>query len=168
MEIRIANIQDLMEIDEIYNQAISSGFQTGDLVPWTYHKRLEWFNEHCPKTHPIFVAIEAERVIGFVSASPYRKGRGALSKTIEVSVFVHNQKLNRGIGSSLIAHMGHTASRIGYKTIIAIVLDTNLNSIYMFEKMGYSKWGVLPCVAEFGDVEVGHIYFGKKIEGCQK
>lgn len=55
------------------------------------------------------------------------------------------------------------SKELGYTTAIAIVLDENLRSKSMFEKMNYKKWGILPSVAEIDGVKVDHVYFGKKL-----
>ena len=45
-ECRLANIEDLEKITEIYNQAISSKFATADTIEFKSEERLEWFNSH--------------------------------------------------------------------------------------------------------------------------
>jgi phosphinothricin acetyltransferase len=56
---------------------------------------------------------------------------------------------------------------MGYKTLVAIILDVNIQSIKLFERGGYTKWGALPKVAEFDGVEVGHVYYGKQNIGIK-
>ena len=45
-QIRIADIADLEKITEIYNQAVSSKFQTADMIEFESKDRLDWFYSH--------------------------------------------------------------------------------------------------------------------------
>ena len=46
------------------------------------------------------------------------------------------------------------------------IIDNNTASIRQLEKYGFEKWGHLPRVAVFDGVEVGHLYYGLRIEKC--
>jgi len=50
------------------------------------------------------------------------------------------------------------------KTLFAILLDSNQGSAKLLKKFGFEKWGHLPRVAEFDGVEVGHFYFGLRMD----
>ena len=54
--IRLAQIEDLPALVDIYNQSIPSKHSTGDTQPLRVEDRLTWFREHLPEKHPIFVA----------------------------------------------------------------------------------------------------------------
>jgi len=36
-------------------------------------ERFEWFNNHKPETHPIFVYEINNQIVGWISISPYRQ-----------------------------------------------------------------------------------------------
>jgi phosphinothricin acetyltransferase len=52
---------------------------------------------------------------------------------------------------------------LGIKTLFAVIIDNNEASINLIEKCGYKKWGHLPKIAIFDNIEVGHLYYGKRI-----
>jgi L-amino acid N-acyltransferase YncA len=52
---------------------------------------------------------------------------------------------------------------VGLKTLFAIVLEHNMPSRCLLEKAGFALWGFLPSVADFGDFESGHCYYGLKL-----
>ncbi len=85
MIIRLAHIDDLPAIVEIYNQAIQTKQSTGDTQPLRVEDRVAWFHEHHPEKYPIFVAEEAGVVVGWCSLSAYRQGRAAFRHTAEIS-----------------------------------------------------------------------------------
>ena len=164
MNIRIAERKDLEAIVEIYNQAISAGQKTADLTPFTTDDRKQWFEGHTPDKYPIIVAEEKEQVLGYLTISAYRSGRNALRHTAEVSFFIHFEHHRQGIASRLLQHAIDMCPKLEIKTLFGILLDSNKASVKIFEKFGFEKWGHMPRVAEFDGIEVGHLYYGLRID----
>ncbi len=163
MEIRIAKIEDIKEIVEIYNQAVLEKFATADTDVLTIESRIDWFNNHHPEKYPILVYEKDGKVLGWCSISPYRPGRNALRYTTEISYYIHKDFRRQGIANTLITESIIYSRRINLKTLFAIVLDRNIGSIKLLEKFGFEKWGHLPNVADFDGEECGHLYFGLRI-----
>ena len=164
MNIRIAELKDLGAMVEIYNQSITAGQKTADTTPVTIDDRQRWFKSHTPGKYPIIVAEVKESIVGYLSISAYRSGRNALRHTAEVSFFIHFEHHGQGIASSLLQHAIDMCPTLEIKTLFGILLDSNQGSVKIFEKFGFEKWGHLPRVAEFDGVEVGHFYFGLRID----
>lgn len=163
MKIRIAEKSDLTRIDEIYNQAIALGQKTADLKPWEIEKREQWFYEHNSDFYPIYVYEIENEVVDYASISAYRPGREALKQTAEISIYIDNRYQYVGIGKQILKFVENDCRRIGVKTLFAIIIDSNVNSIRVMEKLGYIKWGHLPKIAIFNNIEVGHVYYGKRV-----
>jgi phosphinothricin acetyltransferase len=166
MNIRIAKLEDLEVIVEIYNQAISAGEKTADITPVTTDDRKKWFEDHTPNKYPILVAEKGESIVGYLTISAYRPGRMALRYTAEVSYFIHFEHHHQGIASRLLQYAIDMCPSLQIKTLFAIVIDSNHGSISLLEKYGFEKWGHMPRVAEFGGNKVGHLYYGLRIEKC--
>jgi phosphinothricin acetyltransferase len=162
MNIRIAELKDLKAIVEIYNQAIAAGEKTADITPVTLDGRKNWFRDHDPDKYPILVA-EEESVVGYLTISAYRPGRMALRHTAEVSFFVHFDHHRKGIASRLLQYAIDMCPSLQIKTLFAILVDSNQNSIRLLEKYGFNKWGYMPRVVEFEGIEYGHLYYGLRI-----
>jgi phosphinothricin acetyltransferase len=160
MIIRLAQIDDLPAIVDIYNQAILSKQSTGDTQPLRVEDRMTWFAEHRPDEHPIFVADVDGQVAGWCSLSAYRPGRAALSFTAEISYYISYAYHRRGIATTLVEHAVATCPALQIRHIFAIVLEGNEASLKLLEKMGFEKWGYLPRVADFDGREVGQLYYG--------
>ena len=161
--IRTAQFEDLESIVEIYNEAIEAKFQTGVTDKVTVDGRIDWFNEHTPDKYPLFVYVADDKVVGWLSISPYRAGRGAFRYSVEISYFVHNSHRKKGIASQLLVYAINACRQLDYKTAIAIILDKNTASINLMEKFGFEKWAFLPGVADFDGVECNHVYYGMKL-----
>lgn len=161
--IRLATIDDIDSVVEIYNQAIDARFQTAFMERLSVADRMEWFNEHLDTAYPLFVYVIDDKVVGWFSASPYRSGRAALRYAVEISYFVHKDYHKRGIGPQLLEHGLKACRELGYKTAIAIILDKNIPSMKLMEKFGFDMWAFLPEVADFDGVVCSHLYYGIKL-----
>jgi len=164
MNIRIAKLKDLEAMVQIYNQSIAAGQKTADTTLVTTEDRQKWFQSHTPDKYPILVAEEKGSIVGYLTISAYRPGRMALTSTAEVSFFIHFEHHRQGIASSLLQHAIDMCPSLKIRTLFGILLDSNQESIKLLEKYGFAKWGHLPRVAEFDGIEVGHFYFGLRID----
>jgi len=163
MNIRNAKFEDFEGIVKIYNQAILAGQKTGDITPFNTEDRIKWFEEHTPNKYPILIAEKNGLVVGYLTISSYRPGRMALKHTAEVSYFIHFEYHRQGIASALLKYAIDICPSVQIKTLLAIVLETNLASIKLLENFSFEKWGYLPKVADFNGIELGHLYYGLKV-----
>jgi L-amino acid N-acyltransferase YncA len=87
-DIRTAKITDLGSIIEIYNQAMSSKFETADTLAIDPKDTISWFSSHQKDAYPVFVYEINNRIVGWISISPYRLDRKALRYTVEINYYV--------------------------------------------------------------------------------
>ena len=149
--IRQAFRADLPRIVEIYNAAIPTRLATGDLEPISVESRQGWFQEHLPNQYPIWVAeTETGEVIGWLSFQLFY-GRLAYRKTAEVSLYICPNYQRRGLGKMLIEAGIKACANLEITTLVGFIFAHNLPSLYLFEKMGFQRWGYLPAVAQMDD-----------------
>ncbi|MBN1978213.1 MAG: N-acetyltransferase [Anaerolineae bacterium] len=163
MKIRIARQADLVQIVEIYNQAVALKSATADLDPVEPGDRVRWLEEHVPEKYPIYVAEVDGKVVAWCSLSPYRRGRMALRYTAEISYYIHGEYRRMGIGSALVQHATSQCEKLGIKTLLALVLDVNVASTKLLEKLGFARWGHMPKIADFEGRECGHLVYGLRV-----
>jgi phosphinothricin acetyltransferase len=163
MNIRAAKEEDLPAINRIYNQAVRKRFCTAHLEPVNMKESEHWFAAHDPSVYPVFVAVEEEKILGWVSLGPYRKDRQALAHVAEVSYYVDNQEQGKGVGSNLLAHTIGNASGYGFSVLVAILLNKNPASIGLLNKYGFEEWGRMPGIARIDRQEADHLYYGLKL-----
>jgi phosphinothricin acetyltransferase len=161
--IRLAEIEDLEAIVDIYNQAITAKFCTADTEIMHTEDRIEWFNSHEPDKYPIYVYIKDNQKIGWSSLSAYRPGRSALRFTVEMSDYIHKDFQRQGIGSELVEYTIKKCRELNYKSVFGIILEKNISSIKLMQKFGFELWGLMPNVADFGGEECGHVYYGLRL-----
>ena len=161
--IRNASEEDLSEIDNIYNQAIEAGFHTAHTEPLTKEERLQWFQKYSKNEYPLYVFEEKDKVVGWISVSPYRSGRDALNKTVEISFYVDFNFHGKGIGTKLVQYCLDQAEKINKRVFLAIIIEGNNGSIQMLKNLGFEKWGYLPEVINYRNEIRGQIYMGKVV-----
>ena len=152
MTIHDATETDLPAIVAIYNAAIPGHMATADTDPVTIENRNNWFHEHDPNGRPLWVALENDVIIGWLSFQSFY-GRPAYHSTAELSIYINLNFQRKGIGSALLAKAIEQAPRLGLKTLLGFIFAHNDASVRLFKKFGFQTWGVLPRVAELDGVE---------------
>ncbi len=147
----------------IYNQAINSKTATGDTHEYSLAERQEWFKKFDANTYPLYIAKIENRLVGYCSISPYRKGRNAMASVAEISYYIDYSFHGKGIATELVNHAIADCKRIGKKNLLAILLETNKPSISLLEKLGFQKWGHFPDIVEMHGKTMGQVIYGLKV-----
>ncbi|HDQ44463.1 MAG TPA: N-acetyltransferase family protein [bacterium] len=147
--IRPAEIQDIPQITEIYNEAVLNTVATFDTEPRTLEDRKNWFLDH-DESHPVLVAAVEGNVVGWAALSRWSE-RAAYDASAELSVYIAPDFRNRRIGRALMESVIGAGRDAGLHTLISRISAGNEVSIYMHESMGFDKIGVMKEVGrKFG------------------
>lgn len=161
--ITIARSEHLPAINNIYNQAVADGMQTAHIEAVSLNDRKEWFTNHTSDTYPVFVYLDDDSVLGWLSVSSYSKNRQALSDVVEVSYYVDYDYHNRGIASALVEHGLQFCQDHGYRIAVAILVSDNESSLALLEKFGFSEAGRIPDGLNFEGEFRDHLYMYRKL-----
>lgn len=162
MKIRDAAEEDLPAIVDIFNEAVATRMSTAVLEPVSVDDRLEWFYEHSPDHHPLWV-LELEREIaGWLSVHPFIS-RCAYRGTAEVSVYVGERFRRRGVGRTLLEEAIKRGAALEISALAGLIFGHNAASLHLFECAGFARWGVLPRVAQLDGVECDIVIVGRHI-----
>ncbi len=154
MKIRTALQSDMECLLEIYNYEISNGIATLDLKEKTIEERYEWFFSHNTGNHPLIVAEQDGKAVGYASLSSYRE-KEAYKQTVELSVYIHPQYRRRGIAGSLINNLiEYAKANEAIHTIVSVITEGNEGSVKLHEQFGFQYCGIVR--------EVG-MKFGKQL-----
>ena len=162
LDIRPARPDDLEAIVEIHNQAIRAG-AIGFLEPHDVEERRAWLDGR-PEKRPVLVAERDGAVVGWAELSDYRPGRRALRHAVEISYFVDAAQVRRGVGSALVRRCVELCPDLGIRDLVAILLEDNHASVGLLEKLGFTRRGHLPGIAVVEGREVGHLYYGLRVD----
>ena len=142
MSVRLATLQDLPEILEIYgpyveNTAIS--FEYTVPTPEAFTERFLQITAQ----FPWLVWEEAGRILGYAYGSrPF--ARTAYQWSAEASIYLRPEAWGRGIGRKLYEELEHLLQRQGYRKLYSIITTANESSIAFHEAVGYRYIATLP------------------------
>ena len=140
--VRQATEKDLMDILEIYNDAILNTTAIYDYKAHTLEDRIQWYEKRKQDGHPLLVFEKNDKVVAFATFGPFR-AYPAFKYTIEHSIYVHKDYRNLGIGKILLKELIDIASVDEYATIVACIDSLNENSIKIHEKFGFKYSGTI-------------------------
>jgi L-amino acid N-acyltransferase len=147
MIVRAASEADLPGIAQIYDREVLDGIATFMTEPYTPERWRQWLGDHARPRHPVVVAAEGPRVLGWASLSVWSP-RQAYDRTVESSVYVHPAAQGRGIGRALMADLLERGGRGGACVVIARVVDQNPASVRFHELLGFTTVGVMRRIGE--------------------
>lgn len=106
---------------------------------------------------PWLVWDEDSTVIGFAYAAPYRP-RAAYSQTVEVSIYLGQGELGRGIGRSLYEELLRRLRELPLHLALSLIALPNDASVALHERLGFTHAGTFNEVGRKFDqwVDVGH------------
>ena len=120
-----------------------NGTATFDVEPRAGAAGEAWFAAHNTGNHPLLVAEEDGKVLGYASLSPYRDFDAYL-QTVELSVYVAPESRGRGIASALMEAVLRLAREdAGTHTVVSVIAGGNAASVRLHEKFGFTYSGAL-------------------------
>jgi len=140
--IRQAIEKDLLDILEIYNDAILNTTAIYDYTAHTLEDRIQWYEKRKQDGYPLLVFEKDNKVVAFATFGPFR-AYPAFKYTIEHSIYVHKDYRNLRIGKILLKELIDIASVDEYATIVACIDSLNENSIKIHEKFGFKYSGTV-------------------------
>lgn len=140
--IRQATEKDLMDILEIYNDAILNTTAIYSYKPHTLDNRIQWYKKKKEDREPLLVFEENDKVVAFATYGLFRTYE-AFKYTIEHSVYVNKDFRNLGVGKKLLKELIDIANMEGYATMVACIDNLNENSIKIHERFGFKYSGTI-------------------------
>lgn len=161
--IRDAQITDLPAIVAIYNSTVAGRMVTADTEPVTVESRTAWFESHTPEKRPLWVAVEDNKVVAWISFKSFY-GRPAYDHTAEIAIYLHEDYRGQGIGRELLDYVIKLSPKLKLKTLLGFVFAHNAPSLGLFGKAGFTIWGHLPKVAEIDEQEYDLLILGLRLK----
>ena len=81
-------------------------------------------------------------IIGWAALSKY-SNRCAYSDTAEISLYVKDGHMNKGIGNKLMYDIIKSGKSVGLHVLIARISEGNDNSIHLHESYGFKQIGLM-------------------------
>lgn len=158
MSIREATGVDLAAIDDIYNHYVHTSTSTFQVDPTTPEERRAWFAAHGPD-HPVLVyeddsqgdtaraprngpRVAGGRIAGWGSLNRYNP-REAYGHTVELSVYVRDERRGGGVGRALLTELLSHARAVGHHVVLAQVSAEQEASLALHRSFGFREVGRL-------------------------
>ena len=162
LTIRVATIDDLPQIVDIYNQSVTTKQATADLTPVTVADRQAWFDAHTGK-RPLVVAQNAEnQLLGWGSLSDLY-ARPAYHISSEISIYVADEAKGQGVGKALVNHLLQVAPSCGVQQVVALIFAHNTPSLGLFKTLGFEKWGNFKQVCDMDGFIADVVILGRTV-----
>jgi len=141
--IRPAREADIPRIAAIYAHHVRHGTASFEIEPPSDEEMSRRWSQIASRGLPYLVAVLEGAVAAYAYASLYRT-REAYRFTVEDSVYVHPDRIGRGLGRRLLHAVIEEATRGGWRQMIAVIGDSaNTASIRLHESAGFRHVGVL-------------------------
>lgn len=138
--IRRATEQDCEEILSIYSYYVENTAASFETDPPSRNAFLNRIQSIIGE-YPYFVCTMNEEIVGYAYASKHRE-RAAYRYDVDVSVYVRNGMLNKGIGTALFSALFEALSHSNYYNAYAAIALPNEKSVALHRKFGFEEIGI--------------------------
>jgi phosphinothricin acetyltransferase len=138
-------------MNAVYNPFILTSPATFETEPINGPARRRWIEARLgDPRHPVLVAEDAGRIIGFANASPFDE-RAAYETSVKVSVFIAPEGQGQGIGAKLYEALFSEIGKADVHRAYALIVAPNPASVRLHERFGFRQVSTLDEVGrKFG------------------
>jgi L-amino acid N-acyltransferase YncA len=141
--IRPSSDEDLDQITAIYAHHVQHGTGTFEITAPDVADMQQRRQDVLNKGLPYLVMANGHQVLGFAYCNWF-KPRPAYRFSAEDSIYLAPDIAQQGLGSSLLAELCTQAERVGVRSLIAVIGDSdNVGSIKVHQRLGFQHVGVL-------------------------
>jgi L-amino acid N-acyltransferase YncA len=146
LEVRDAAAADMPAVQSIYAHYVLHGFGTFDEIPPDPAAMEAKRRAVAANGLPWLVATEADAIVGFAYATPFRPRTG-YRYSVEDSVYVRDDRRGSGIGLALLEPLIARLGSLGARQVVAVIGDSqNAGSIALHRKCGFEPAGIVKGV----------------------
>lgn len=151
MNIRDVELTDSKVISEIYNHYIKSTFISFEEEAISEIEMAKRINGTRGNGLPWLVMEIDDVVVGYAYASAW-KARSAYRYTVESSVYLSHEYVEKGLGSMLYGSLLERLKLEQYCNVIGSIALPNASSIRLHERLGFKKVGEFAGIGlKFGE-----------------
>jgi L-amino acid N-acyltransferase YncA len=146
--IRLANLNDVPYITEIYNQGIEDRIATLETRPRTVEEMNGWLTDRGDRYKVLVIEDETGTVCGWASINVF-SSRCCYSGVGDLSIYIRRDARGKGYGKRLLQALKKEAVKQEFRKVVLGTFDFNeagqrLYSVSGFRKVGtYMNQGIL-------------------------
>jgi phosphinothricin acetyltransferase len=152
---------DIIEVTDIYNYYVKNSTATFDEDILSYDQ----FKNRCDVVraiYPFLVYEEDGQILGYAYLNKFSL-RTAYRFTADLSIYIRNDYLGKGIGEILYKRLEAKAINMGIRNIVSIITSSNQESIKFHTKMGFLVDGIMKNFGYKNNLWLGVYYMSKNI-----
>ena len=133
---------DLPRLTDLYNHYVETSPATFDLKPASLDARRQWMSRFADAgPHRLLVAIDKGAIAGYATSGKLREKPGYLT-SVETTVYVHPDRIGRGIGTLLYAELFAALGREDVHRAYAAIVVPNPASAALHARFGFEPVGL--------------------------
>ena len=101
--------------------------------------------------------------MAWLSFTDFYGGRAAYAGTAELGIYVDARARGRGVGRALVGRAVVAAPGLGIDRLLATIFAHNAPSVALFERYGFTRWGLLPGIAVLDEVRRDVVLLGREL-----
>ena len=148
---------DVPAITAIYRHYVENSVATFDLEAPGESVMAGKFGHMVDAGHPVVIAEQAGRLVGYGYASTYRP-RPAYRFTCEDSVYLAPDAVGRGLGTALLTEVIARSRAFGFKQMLGVISEEVAVSVRLHEKLGFTLAGRFPALGYKFDRWIGVVH----------
>jgi phosphinothricin acetyltransferase len=138
-DVRPGRVDDLEQLNDVYNHYVRETPVTFDIEPITMEQRLEWFAELADHgRHRLRVAVDGDRVLGFASSHPFLP-RQAYETSVTTSIYLAPDAVGRGVGTALYGALFDALTEEDLHRAYAGITMPNDASVALHERFSFRR-----------------------------
>ena len=137
MEIRPGRVEDLEQLNDLYNQYVVTSPVTFDIEPITMDARRAWFEDFGGR-YRLFVAAEGARILGYAH-SKYFRPKQAYETSVETTAYLEQSAIGKGIGRQLYSALFRELAHLDVHRAYAGITMPNPASVALHESFGFRQ-----------------------------
>jgi len=162
VEIRDVRDDDAEAIAAIYAHHVLNGTASYDLEPPPADFHRDKIRRIVAAGWP-FIVAEVDGIVAAYAYVTQFRDRAAYRFTAEDSIYVHPERMGRGIGKRLLAALLERSSECGFRTIIAVIGGAEPASIAVHESLRFELVGRLRAVGWKHDRWLDSVYMQRDL-----
>lgn len=141
MELRNAQVADLLAVTKIYAHAVENGTATFELVAPDEEEMRRRYEAVVGGGFPYIVALRESKVVGYAYVSSFRP-RPAYQWSVENSVYIAPDAQGLGVGKILLSHLIEECELQGFRQMLAVIGGADhAASIQLHHALGFELVG---------------------------
>lgn len=137
---RLATLNDIDAITEIYNQGIEDRVATLETKFRTPDDMREWFLNRSDRYKVVVITDEIDSILGWASLNVFNS-RCCYSGIVDISIYIARHKRGKGLGKQLLNYLIGTAKQEGFHKLVLSMLSFNEAGKKLYLSAGFREVG---------------------------